>query len=194
MVSRLCLSRVIRVCRRRNTRIERPARRSEAIMDVQEMLQRRVARFVDRVPDWDAFADARTEGYRRAQHRFIGVGASGKSDVKAIPADHFTLSIVYVPPGQGNAAHTHPVEEAFFILDGKVKVFLEDGKGGRAETVLGKWDCISCPADVIHGFENVGIEGAYLQVMLGAGQPGLMSYADPELAKQRDAHLKPTGV
>jgi len=40
----------------------------------------------------------------------------------------------------------------------------------------------------------VGIEGAYLQVMLGAGQPGLMSYADPELAKQRDAHLKPSGV
>jgi hypothetical protein len=36
----------------------------------------------------------------------------------------------------------------------------------------------------------VGLEGAYLQVMLGAGQPGLMGYADPELAKQRDAHLK----
>jgi quercetin dioxygenase-like cupin family protein len=163
-------------------------------MEVQEMLQRRVARFVDRVADWDAFADARTEGYRRAQHRFIGVGASGKNDAKAIPADHFTLSIMYVPPGQGNAAHTHPVEEAFFILEGKVKVFLEDGKGGRAETVLGKWDCISCPANVLHGFENVGVEGAYLQVMLGAGQPGLMDYADSELAKNRDAHLKPTRV
>ena len=100
-------------------------------MEVQEMLPRRVARFVDRVADWDAFADARTEGYRRAQHRFIGVGASGKNDAKAIPADHFTLSIMYVPPGQGNAAHTHPVEEAFFILEGKVKVFLEDGKGAR---------------------------------------------------------------
>jgi len=163
-------------------------------MEVQEMLPRRVARFVDRVADWDAFADARTEGYRRAQHRFIGVGASGKNDAKAIPADHFTLSIMYVPPGQGNAAHTHPVEEAFFILEGKVKVFLEDGKGGRAETALGKWDCISCPANVLHGFENVGVEGAYRQVMLGAGQPGLMDYADPELAKNRDAHLKPTRV
>ena len=163
-------------------------------MEVQEMLQRRVARFVDRVADWDAFADARMEGFRRAQHRFIGVGASGKGDAKAIPAEHFTLSIMYMPPGQGNAAHTHPVEEAFFILEGKVKVFLEDGQGGRAETVLGKWDCISCPANVMHGFENVGLEGAYLQVMLGAGQPGLMDYADPELAKNRDAHLKPTRV
>jgi hypothetical protein len=28
--------------------------------------------------------------------------------------------------------------------------------------------------------------------MLGAAQPGLMGYADAELAKQRDAHLRPT--
>jgi len=161
-------------------------------MEIHELLERRVARFTDRVADWDAFADARVEGFRRAQHRLIGAGASGKGDPRAIPAEHFTLSIMYVPPGQGNAPHTHPVEEAFFILEGKVKVFLEDGKGGRAETVLGKWDCVSCPADVIHGFENVGLEGAYLQVMLGAAQPGLMGYVDPELAKQRDAHLRPT--
>jgi quercetin dioxygenase-like cupin family protein len=97
---------------------------------------------------------------------------------------------MFVPPGQGNAAHTHEVEEAFFILEGKVKVFLEvDGQ--RAETVLGRWDCISCPAGVLHGFENVGLEPAYLQVMLGAGRPGLMGYADPDLARQRDAHLRP---
>src|SRR5438046_6084636 len=127
-------------------------------MEVQEMLPRRVARFVDRVADWDAFADARTEGYRRAQHRFIGVGASGKNDAKAIPADHFTLSIMYVPPGQGNAAHTHPVEEAFFILEGKVKVFLEDGTGGPADTLLGRWGCITGDAKVLEGLEPGGVE------------------------------------
>lgn len=36
------------------------------MMTVEELLSQRVARFVDRVPDWDAFADARIEGYRRA--------------------------------------------------------------------------------------------------------------------------------
>lgn len=159
-------------------------------MTAEELLSRRVARFIDRVADWDAFADARVEGFRRAQHRFIGAGASGKPDPRAIPAEHFTLSVMFVPPGQGNAAHTHEVEEVFFILDGKVKVFLEvDGR--RAETVLGRWDCISCPAGVVHGFENVGLEPAYLQVMLGAARPALMGYADPELAKQRDVHLRP---
>ena len=90
-------------------------------MTLEELLRMHVARFVDRVPDWTAFADARVEGFRRAQHRYVGVGASGKADARAIPAAHFTLSVMFVPPGQGNAAHTHEVEEVFFVLDGKLK-------------------------------------------------------------------------
>lgn len=154
-----------------------------------ELLKQRVARFVDRRGDWDAFADARVEGYRRAQHRFIGSGASGKLDPSVIPAEHFTLSVMFVPPGQGNAAHLHEVEEVFFILSGKVLVFLEDEAGNRAETVLGPWDCVSCPANVVHGFQNVGLEPAYLQVMLGKARPDLMSYTDPELQQRRAEHL-----
>jgi mannose-6-phosphate isomerase-like protein (cupin superfamily) len=154
-----------------------------------ELLERQVARFVDRVADWDAFADARVEGYRRAQHRFIGAGASGKTDTRSIAAEHFTLSVMFVPPGQGNAAHRHEVEEVFFVLRGKLKVFFEDGAGGHVETVLGEWDCVSCPAEVIHGFENVGLEPCYLQVMLGKGRPDLMQYADGALQARRDEHL-----
>ena len=158
-------------------------------MDLEGLLKQRVARFVDRRGDWDAFADARVEGYRRAQHRFIGSGASGKADAAAIPAEHFTLSVMFIPPGQGNAAHRHEVEEVFFILQGKVLVFLEDGAGGRVETVLGPWDCVSCPADVIHGFQNVGLEPAYLQVMLGKARPDLMNYQDADLQGRRNEHL-----
>jgi mannose-6-phosphate isomerase-like protein (cupin superfamily) len=159
--------------------------------DLDDLLRQRVGRFVDKTPDWDAFADARVDGYRRAQHRFIGAGGSGKhTGTDFIPAEHFTLSIMFVPPGQGNAAHTHEVEEIFFILQGKVKVFFEDGAGHRVETVLGAWDCVSCPANVIHGYENVGLEPAYLQVMLGASKPQLMGYVDDDLARRRDEHLK----
>ena len=39
------------------------------------------------------------------------------------------------------------------------------------------------------GFENVGLEPAYLQVMLGRARPDLMSYADPALQAKRDVHL-----
>src|SRR4030095_8206783 len=45
-----------------------------------ELLERQVARWTDRTGDWDAFADARVDGYRRAQHRFIGYRASGQTD------------------------------------------------------------------------------------------------------------------
>ncbi len=158
-------------------------------MTLDELIATRVARFTERVPDWDAFADARTEGFRRAQHRFIGSGASGKPDPRAIPADHFTLSVMLVPPGQGNAAHTHEVEEVFFVLDGTLRVFLEDGAGGRAETTLGRWDCVSCPAGAIHGFQNPGPGDTYVQVMLGKARPDLMTYVDPALQGRRDVHL-----
>src|SRR5262245_59088768 len=156
-----------------------------------ELLERQVARWTDRIADWDAFADARVDGYRRAQHRFIGYGASGKTDGRYIPAEHFTLSIMFVPPGQGNAAHTHEVEELFFVLRCKVRVFFEDGPGQRVEAVLRGWDCVSCPANVVHGYENAGLEPAFLQVMLGKGHPELMSYADTRLQAQRQAHLSP---
>ena len=163
-------------------------------LHVDELLKRQVARFVDRTPDWDAFADARVEGFRRAQHRFIGSGASGKADAAAIPAEHFTLSVMFVPPGQGNAAHTHEVEEVFFVLQGKVLVFFQDAAGQRADAVLGPWDCVSCPANVIHGCQNVGLEPAYLQVMLGRGKPELMTYTDEELQARRDEHLRTTSA
>jgi len=83
-----------------------------------------------------------------------------------------------------------PGRHFFIILQGKVKVFFEDGAGRRAETVLGPWDCVSCPANVVHGYENVGLEPAYLQVMLGAAKPQLMGYVDEDLARRRDEHLR----
>ena len=84
---------------------------------LEEIMKKYVGRFKDKKPDWAAFEDAKTEGYKRAQHRFIGAGGSGKhDDPNIIPAGNFTLSIVYVNPGQGNAAHTHEVEECFFVL------------------------------------------------------------------------------
>jgi len=158
---------------------------------LEEIAKRYVARFRDRKPDWYAFEDAKIEGYKRAQHRFIGGGGSGKhGDPNAIPANGFTLSIMYVPPGQGNAAHTHEVEEVFFVLQGYLNVFLEDEDGRRVWVKLGPWECISCPPGVIHGYLNDSLEPVYFQVMLGKGKPETMGYADEELFKRRDAHLQ----
>ena len=160
-------------------------------LTLEEIAERYTARFRDRKADWDAFADARVEGYRRAQHRFIGAGGSGKhGDPSAIPPGAFTLSIMYVEPGQGNAAHTHEVEEVFFVLKGYLTAFVEDETGRRIDVKLGPWECISCPPGVIHGYINDSLEPVYFQVMLGRGRPELMGYVDPALLAQRDVHLK----
>jgi oxalate decarboxylase/phosphoglucose isomerase-like protein (cupin superfamily) len=158
---------------------------------VEDILKRYVGRFREKKGDWAAFEDAKIEGYKRAQHRFIGAGGSGKhNDPNVIPAGNFTLSIMYVPVGQGNAAHTHEVEECFFVLQGYMTVFVEDESGHRVSTRLGPWDTICCPAGVIHGYQNDGVEPVYMQVMLGRGKPETMGYADDELYKRRADHLK----
>ncbi len=149
-----------------------------------------IGRFSEKKPDWAAFEDAKIEGYKRAQHRFIGAGGSGKhGDNTAIPPGNFTLSIMYVEPGQGNAPHTHEVEEVFFVLDGFLDVFLEDEDGNRLTRRLGKWETIACPAGVIHGYDNNSLAPVYFQVMLGRGKPETMGYADEDLYKQRGDHL-----
>src|SRR5579885_943258 len=160
-------------------------------LTLEEIAQRYTARFIDRKADWDAFADARIEGYRRAQHRFIGAGGAGKhDDPNVIPPRAFTLSIMYVEPGQGNAAHTHEVEEVFFVLKGHLTAFIEDEEGNRRDIVLGPWETISCPPGVIHGYINDSLETVYFQVMLGRAKPETMGYAEDDLYRRRDHHLK----
>lgn len=149
-----------------------------------------VARFAERYADWNAFEDAKIAEFRRAQRRYIGAGGSGKhGDTTVVPPRGFTLSVMYVEPGCGNAAHTHEVEEVFFVLDGELEVFLEDDAGNRKTTRLGRWDCIACPPGVIHGYVNGSARPVYFQVMLGRATPETMGYADEELYRRRDHHL-----
>src|SRR5262249_31664510 len=82
--------------------------------------------------------------------------------------------------------------EVFFVLQGFLDVFVEDESGRRITTRLGPWECISCPAGVIHGYQNDSLEPVYFQVMLGRGRPETMGYADEELFKRRAAHLTGT--
>ncbi len=159
-------------------------------VSLEEILRTHTGRFSEKRGDWEAFEDAKIDGFRRAQHRFIGAGGSGKhGDPNVIPARGFTLSIMFVPPGQGNAAHTHEVEEVFFVLRGYLTVFVEDEDGRRLSRTLGPWECVSCPPGVIHGYQNESLEPVYFQVMLGRAQPETMGYADESLFQRRDAHL-----
>src|SRR3546814_16762368 len=92
----------------------RPSELSNATLE--EIEQKYVAQFRNRVSDWEAFEDAKVESFKRAQHRFIGAGGSGKvGDDSVLPARGCTLSIMFVNPGHGTADHTHEVEDDFFV-------------------------------------------------------------------------------
>ncbi|HUO88338.1 MAG TPA: hypothetical protein VMU08_04115, partial [Rhizomicrobium sp.] len=49
-----------------------------ASMTLEQIMDRYIGRFSEKKGDWAAFEDAKIEGYKRAQHRFIGAGGSGK--------------------------------------------------------------------------------------------------------------------
>jgi len=161
-----------------------------AHMTPEAMMQRYTRAFNDIAPDWKAFVDSEVEGTRRAQYRFIGAGGSGKhDDPDVIPAGAFTLSVMFLPPGQGGNSHTHEVEEVFFVLKGIVTLFIEDDAGRRTSKRMGPWECISCPAGVPHGFINEGPEGAYLQTLIGSGRPGPVGFTDSAIYKAEEERL-----
>jgi quercetin dioxygenase-like cupin family protein len=143
-----------------------------AALSLDEIAERYVGRFRDKKGDWEAFEDAKFDGYRCAQHRFIGAGGSGKHDDPTVtPARALTLSVMHVPPGQGNAPHTHEVEEVFFVLEGYLTVFVEGEGRRRISRTLEPWECIACPSGVIHGYQDESLEAVYFQSCWGAAAP-----------------------
>lgn len=155
--------------------------------DLAQDMKNRVARLKTRTYDWDAlkFQADFDPKYRRAQMRYIGTGGTGvDADDNAVPADHFTFSTMVLPPKCEGPPHVHAdVEEVFFMIRGKIRVFLERD-GERWETELSERDLISVPPGVYRGLVNEGDEEALMCVMLGASKPKTPTYPpDHPLAK-----------
>lgn len=147
----------------------------------------RIARFESRTYDWNAlkFQADFDPKYKRAQMRYIGLGAAGaKSDANVIPSEHFTFSTMVLPAGCEGPIHVHDdVEEVFFMLRGRIKLFLEFN-GETAETILEERDVVSVPPGVYRGLLNIGQEESLMCVMLGTPKPKLPTYPpDHPLAK-----------
>jgi len=142
-------------------------------------MQGRIARYATRTYDWDAlkFQADFDPKYRRAQMRYMGTGGTGvDSDANTVPSEHFTFSTMVLPPGCEGPLHVHDdVEEVFFMLRGRVRLFFEDG-GETWETELGERDLISVPPGVYRGLVNEWDEEALMCVMLGATKPRVPTY------------------
>src|SRR2546427_1214190 len=92
------------------------ARRKPSMTTLEELLRTRVARFVDRLPDWDAFADARVEGYRRAPPPDLRARAPRQSGARGRSPPPVTPSVLFLPPGPGHPPPPHQGEEGVLLL------------------------------------------------------------------------------
>ncbi|MBI3089535.1 MAG: cupin domain-containing protein [Candidatus Tectomicrobia bacterium] len=145
-----------------------------------EKMERYLARFAAKEPDWEMFEEARHEGNRRAAYRYVGPKTYRNRQHNTIDEGTFNVSVMYVPPGQGAPMHCHPHEEIFFVLKGYVTVFWEEN-GETCQRELGPLDLIFNPPNAMHGYRNHGVEPLWLQILVGGGTNILPKYADPAL-------------
>ncbi len=148
-----------------------------------EAIDRFIARRETRQEDWDVFSfqEKADPKYRRAQLRYVGGGGTEKhDDPNTIPAGHFTLSIMVLPPGHGGPMHYHETEEVFFVLDGEVTCVWEQN-GQTYERVLKQYDAILNPPGMPHYFRNDGDREARFNIMVGAARPQPPVYTEPKI-------------
>ena len=69
------------------------------------------------------------------------------------------------------------------------KLFFDDADGNRASATLGKYDAVSCPAGIPHGFINEGTEDVLMQTMIGTGKPGPVAFIDDDIYEEEIARL-----
>jgi len=160
---------------------EQSAMDKPAEMELGDFVESRIARYETRSYDWDAlkFQADYDPKYKRAQMRYLGTGATGVSkDSNAVPAEHFTFSTMVLPAGCEGPLHVHDdVEEVFFMLRGRIRLFVEH-EGESYETILTERDLISVPPGIYRGLRNEGQEEALMCVMLGTPRPKTPTYPD----------------
>ena len=88
---------------------------------------------------------------------------------------------MFIPPGQGNAAHPTRSRRSSSSSRARCWSSSRTAPATARRRCWGRGTASRCPANVIHGFTNVGLEPAYLQVMLGKAKPELMTYTDGDL-------------
>ena len=146
---------------------------------LEDWITGRIARYETRTYDWDAlkFQADFDPKYKRAQMRYMGTGGTGlTSDENTVPSEHFTFSTMVLPPGCEGPMHVHAdVEEVFFMLRGKIRLFLEHD-GETWETELGERDLVSVPPGIYRGLLNYGQEEALMCVMLGTTKHQIPTY------------------
>jgi quercetin dioxygenase-like cupin family protein len=88
------------------------------------------------------------------------MGADVKFLCTADRTEHaWSLMEVTLPPDAGPPPHTHPWDEAYYVLEGEVRFFLD----GKEQLVRGG-DFIYAPGGTLHGFQGASASPARLLI------------------------------
>ncbi|HLI59014.1 MAG TPA: hypothetical protein VKV21_05040 [Solirubrobacteraceae bacterium] len=149
------------------------------------------------------FIDSVLPGHYRMNYAVIGDTASENPDfTPMITTPHkFQIGMFEAPPGNGPGWHTHDYVELFMPLSGRWRFLWssdpEDPEPSAREAVLGPWDVISFPPDVMRRFENASGRNAWGFAVLDPHEhftgpdprwPAFMIEAAAERGLRTDSH------
>lgn len=150
-------------------------------------LDEHVVRFADLAQHESPYHpfDMQLPRYERKRYSVVGRPAEQAGAPKGVhEVKDFSVVYIACEPGKGIGAHAHATPEVFIPLSGNWRLTL-----GEEELMLGPWDVLSVPPDVMHGAENVSEQQAWLLV-INAGHAGAKIHWAPELL----AEIKAQGL
>jgi len=151
----------------------------------------RLAKFEDLIPSKVPFVEGKLKGHQdRSNYSIVGPGVSedAKQNVKIAEAHGFNIGAVSAAPMNGSGLHSHTTAEVFLIFSGSWRFYWgTDGKEG--EVILHKGDVASFPTNMFRGFQNVSDDEAFMVVVLGENDPGVITWT-PRIIKD----AKDTGM
>jgi mannose-6-phosphate isomerase-like protein (cupin superfamily) len=162
-----------------------------------EAMSKRLVRYADLKPCYNAFIDTRTPGsHAKENFTIIGPGVSENPEqfVHIAEPHGFNIGGARQPPHCVNSQHSHDTAEVFLVHSGQWRFDLGE-HGEDAQVFIGPGDVISLPTKMFRGFTNVGTEVGFLFAVLGGDDPGKVLWAPQvfELAAEHGLVLLETG-
>ncbi len=148
-----------------------------------EALSRRLVRYGNLIPCYNAFIDCRTPGSEAKENFTIigpGVSENPQQHVHIAEPHGYNIGAARQPPGCVNSQHSHDTAEVFVVHSGHWRFDMGE-HGEDAQVALAPGDVISIPTRVFRGFTatEAAEDGGpgFLWAVLGQDDPGRVTWA-----------------
>ena len=156
-----------------------------------EAMERRVVRYSDLRPCYNAFIDTRSPGSEAKENFTIigpGVSENPEQHVHIAEPHGFNIGGARQPPACVNSQHSHDTAEVFVVHTGIWRFDIGE-HGDDAQVICQPGDVISLPTGMFRGFTNVGEDLGFLWAVLGGDDPGRVLWAPQVFDMAKDYGL-----